>query len=206
MGRKSGSASSITTSEPRRPQTLPSSSPITPAPITPKRAGTLSNSSAPVESTIKSSVNGVGAMSTGTDPGASTTCAASSTCGSPSWGTNSTCLGPGCAANSLPWPASAVTPLPSKSPPMPAVSLATTPSLCAIIAGMSRVNGPVPMPSVSSPSCASTYLCEASSSALDGMQPQFRHVPPSVGVPSLVTDLSMHAVRMPNWAARIAAA
>ena len=35
MGKKSSSASSMTTSEPRRRQTLPSSKPITPAPMTP---------------------------------------------------------------------------------------------------------------------------------------------------------------------------
>ena len=42
--------------------------------------------------------------------------------------------------------------------------------------------------------------------ALDGMQPQLRQVPPKLGKPSLPSDLSMHAVFMPSWAARIAAA
>ena len=39
-GRKSGNASRMTTSAPNRCQTLPSSSPITPAPMIPRRFGT----------------------------------------------------------------------------------------------------------------------------------------------------------------------
>jgi hypothetical protein len=51
-------ASSTVTSAPRRRQTLPSSRPITPAPMTPRRFGTASNSSAPQESTMRLPSNG----------------------------------------------------------------------------------------------------------------------------------------------------
>src|SRR5690606_15221362 len=54
IARKRSWASSSTTSLPSRRHTLPSSRPITPAPMTPRRAGTESNSSAPVESTTRS--------------------------------------------------------------------------------------------------------------------------------------------------------
>ena len=67
-------------------------------------------------------------------------------------------------------------------------------------------SSPTVMPKSPNCSLASTYLCDASSRALDGMQPQFRHVPPSLGLPSLPSDLSTQAVAMPSWAARIAAA
>jgi hypothetical protein len=43
----------MVTSDPRRFHTLPSSSPITPAPITPRRFGTVSKSSAPTLSTMR---------------------------------------------------------------------------------------------------------------------------------------------------------
>ena len=77
-GRNCSSASSTTTSAPRRRQTLPSSSPMTPAPITPSRFGTASNSSAPQESTTVLPSNGTDLSSIGAEPDASTTCFAMS--------------------------------------------------------------------------------------------------------------------------------
>ena len=73
IARKSSSASSKTTSDPRRPQTEPSSRPITPAPIIPKRFGTESISSAPVESKIKSLSTSATGISMGLDPAAKIT-------------------------------------------------------------------------------------------------------------------------------------
>ena len=68
--RNSGMASYTTTSEPRRRHTEPSSRPMTPAPITPRRFGASLNSSAPVESTMCSpSVLATG-ISIGTEPAA----------------------------------------------------------------------------------------------------------------------------------------
>ena len=51
----------------------------------------------------------------------------------------------------------------------------------------------------SAPECASSYSSEAWSSALEGMQPTLRQVPPSV------SRLSTQAVFRPSCAARIAA-
>ena len=72
-------ASSTTTSAPSRRQTLPSSRPITPAPITPRRFGTASNSSAPQESTTVLAVERHGlAVPSAPSRVASTTCFAAS--------------------------------------------------------------------------------------------------------------------------------
>ena len=46
---------------------------------------------------------------------------------------------------------------------------------------------------------------EVSSSALDGMQPTFRQVPPRAGLPCLLIHSSATAVFMPSWAQRMAA-
>ena len=54
IGKNASIASNTTTSAPRRRHTEPSSKPITPAPITPKRLGTSGKFNAPVESTIMS--------------------------------------------------------------------------------------------------------------------------------------------------------
>ena len=91
-------ASSTTTSAPSRRQTLPSSRPITPAPITPRRFGTASNSSAPQESTTCRPSNGTLRSGNGCDPEASTTCFAVSSRLLPSSAVNSTRL----PASSLP--------------------------------------------------------------------------------------------------------
>src|ERR687897_1005170 len=62
------------TSLPSRRHTLPSSRPMTPAPITPSRLGTASKSSAPQESTMFLPSNGAERSSVGLEPDASTTC------------------------------------------------------------------------------------------------------------------------------------
>ena len=201
-GRKSGSASSTTTSAPSRAHTLPSSSPITPAPITPSRDGTSEKAKAPVESTMRSPSTGAGGMSMGTEPGASTTCRACNVRPSPAWGEKATRF----SVSSCPCPASASTPLPANSVPMPPVSCATTASLRAIMRGTSTATLPTSMPSSPNLPFASAYLCEASRRALEGMQPQFRQVPPRVGLPSAPRALSMQAVFMPSCAPRMAAA
>ena len=189
-------------SAPRRAHTLPSSKPMTPAPITPRRRGVSANSNAPSESTMALPSNGAWSISMGTEPGASTTCSAASIAASPSAGVYSTAQWP-C---NRPWPGSHVTPLPSNRPATPWVSFATTASFCAIILATFIDTPSASMPRVAKPVVASTNLCDASSSALDGMQPQFKQVPPKVGWPAPFTDLSMQATRVPSWAARIAAA
>ena len=55
------------------------------------------------------------------------------------------------------------------------------------------------MPSEANPLDASANISDACSSALDGMHPTFRQVPPSVG------RISTHATLRPSWPARMAA-
>ena len=72
---------------------------------------------------------------------------------------------------------------------------------CAVHRGRGRARRPdVFTPHLASaPECASSYSSDAWSSALDGMQPTLRQVPPSV------SRLSTQAVLRPSCAARIAA-
>ena len=171
MGRKSSSASSMTTSAPSRFQTLPE--------LQADHAG----ADYAQARRHRIELQGAGGIDDGTrHPVALAGCppaasraprshaslrafAGASPCGvySTRW----------CAA-SLPWPANAVTPLPWNSAPMPPVSCATTASLRAIMRGTSTVTSPVEMPNPASFSLASTNLWEASSNALEGMQPQFK--------------------------------
>ena len=92
INKKSSIASRIVTLAPRRAQTLPNSRPITPAPTTPSRSGTASNSSAPHESTIRSPSKGAIGISIGVEPLARTILFADMTSTSPSTGVNSTFL------------------------------------------------------------------------------------------------------------------
>ncbi|MNR30539.1 hypothetical protein D3C85_1480020 [compost metagenome] len=53
--------------------------------------------------------------------------------------------------------------------------------------------------------CTAWKFSDDCSSALDGMQPTFRQVPPSEGLPSGFLVASTQAVLKPSWAARMAA-
>ncbi len=95
VGRNSSIASRITTSEPRRRQTLPSSKPITPAPMIPSVRGAWLNSSAPVESKMRSLSTAATGIVAGTDPVAMIICLPTMTCVSDAssvTGLISTCL------------------------------------------------------------------------------------------------------------------
>jgi len=70
--------------------------------------------------------------------------------------------------------------------------------LCAIIAARSSSTLPTLTPKAASPCPASWNFSEAWSSALDGMHPTLRQVPPSVA------RFSTQATFMPSCAARIA--
>jgi len=73
VGHRRSANSMTVTLEPRRAQTDPSSSPITPPPMTARCAGTLSRSSAPVDDThVRSvkSLKGKNGSSTGSEPAA----------------------------------------------------------------------------------------------------------------------------------------
>src|SRR6476646_5448975 len=64
---------------------------------------------------------------------------------------------------------------------------------------MSSDSRPTPIPLLANLRRAPSNSSLESSSALLGMQPMLRHVPPNAG------RLSMHATRDPSWAARRAA-
>ena len=81
---------------------------------------------------------------------------------------------------------------------MPLVSWPTEVAFCFIICGRFSF-GVTSMPSSAKSLAAASYISEACSSALDGMQPTFRQVPPSVA------RFSTQATFSPSWPARIAA-
>lgn len=82
---------------------------------------------------------------------------------------------------------------------MPPVSPSTVFFLCCISLSRSIFTLSAEMPCGPQPCAASSYRCDEWSSAFDGMQPTFRHVPPSR------PRISMHAVFSPSWPALIAA-
>ena len=104
-------------------------------------------------------------------------------------------------------PAAAIRPLPRtrsilfflNRKSMPLTLPDTISALAAISLATSIETLPVLMPKPAKPVCASSYMCEACRSALDGMQPTFVQVPPSV------FSFSTQATVMPSCAARIAA-
>ena len=81
---------------------------------------------------------------------------------------------------------------------MPLVSWPTLSAFCLCICGRSS-SGFTLMPREAKPVLASWNISEACSSALDGMHPTFRQVPPSV------LRLSTQATLSPSCPARIAA-
>ena len=199
--RKVSRASRTVTSAPRRAHTEPSSRPITPAPITPRRFGTAWNSRAPVESTMTFWSTGAGGMSIGREPEARITFSASMTSVVPSALVTSTFL----PASSLPWPWIEVTPLALNRVATPPVRFLTMPALRPTIAATSIFTSPVEIPWTLKLSLASLYFQELSSSALEGMQPTFRQVPPRASLPSASVYFSIQAVFRPSWAALMAA-
>ncbi len=81
----------------------------------------------------------------------------------------------------------------------PLVSAVTLSAFCFIICARSSL-GLTWMPRLAnSPPAAASYSSDACSSALDGMQPTFRQVPPRVSRPST------QATFRPSWPARMAA-
>ncbi len=126
-------------------------------------------------------------------PVASTMCFAVSSRVEPSAAVSATRPG----ARSRAVPARWATPYFLKSPATPLLKRAATPRERDTTFSKSIVSGPADRPQAS----ASRILWASSavlSRAFDGMQPQFRHTPPS-------SSRSMQAVRSPSWAPRIAA-
>ena len=125
-----------------RRQTLPSSSPMTPAPMMQTRPGTASQSSAPAESTTMSPVSGVAFSSIGTEPVAMMTFFAAWVLSPPSRSVTLTCL----SARSSPVPFNQSILFDLNSISMPPVSSLTMPSFRLIIFGTSRDTLPTLMP------------------------------------------------------------
>ncbi len=81
---------------------------------------------------------------------------------------------------------------------MPLVSWSTEACFCCIITGRFSLGAGTSMPRPAKSLDAISNSSEAWSSALDGMQPTLRQVPPSVG------PLSTQATFRPSWPARMA--
>ena len=88
---------------------------------------------------------------------------------------------------------------------MPLVILVTMASLRACIFATSIFAPETVMPCGSRCWRTLSYSSEVASSALDGMQPTLRHVPPRASSPFALRHPSMHAVFNPSCAARMAA-
>ena len=115
------------------------------------------------------------------------------------------CLEPSAAVTST-WPAPRTVPIPVKVSTlfflnrnwMPCTLEATESLLCFIIALRSSLGLPMLMPSAGKSWVASSNRSEACSSALEGMHPTLRQVPPKVA------RFSTTATLRPSCAARIA--
>ena len=135
--RKPGSASRMTTFEPSRRHTLPSSSPITPAPITPSRSGTSVNASAPTLSQTSAWSTGTPGRWRALEPVATMTAFASATSASRRRRSPRPASHSAPRPTNLPWPLSQTILFLRKSVSMPFVIFETIPSLRAIIFAMS---------------------------------------------------------------------
>mmetsp|Transcript_960 Transcript_960/g.3099 ORF Transcript_960/g.3099 Transcript_960/m.3099 type:complete len:330 (-) Transcript_960:153-1142(-) len=189
--------STTVTCAPRRLHTEPISRPMTPPPMTTIFLGTSFRLSAPVELTIFSSSIVMPGRSVCVEPVARSTFLVVSVSLPPSASATST-VSP--LPASLPQPLTYFTLFFLNRPSMPLVRPPTAFSLDFIISATFTFTAPsISMPCFLKFFWASWYRCVVCSSALDGMQPTLRHVPPRVPRPST------HATLMPSWAALIAA-
>jgi len=197
--RNFGSASRIVTSAPSRRHTLPSSSPITPAPITPKRFGTAGKASAPSLSQIVSLSTFTPGRWRAFEPVATMTYFAWTS--SPP--TAIVYVSP--PFTKRPKPCSHVTLFFLKRYSTPFTIFVTMDSLRACIFARSSLSPETVMP-WSPIWCSSfSYSSDDDSNAFDGMQPTLRQVPPSASSPLGVFHPSMQATLKPSCAARTAA-
>ena len=191
VGRMRSRNSTTVTCAPRRPQTEPSSSPITPPPMTTRRFGTSGSSRAPVEETIFCSSISMPGSGVTSEPVAMTMALDAVMVPTPS---TSTVFG----AVMRPAPFSQAILFFLNRNSMPPVFSLTTLSLWDSMPGRSSSTPPTLMPNLARPCLASSYFSDAASSALEGMQPTFRQVPPSA------LRFSTQATLKPSCAARIA--
>ncbi|MNY03156.1 hypothetical protein D3C86_1357610 [compost metagenome] len=187
--------STTVTCAPRRRQTEPSSRPITPAPITTRCLGTSLRARAPVESRMRLLSMSTPGRGMGSEPVAMMMSLAISSVLPPALSVTVTLPGP----SMWPQPLIQSTLFLRKRNSMPLVNPVTLSSFCVIIRARLRLGlTSIPRLANSAPMAAS-YSSEACSNALDGMQPTFRQVPPSVARPST------QAAFRPSCPARIAA-
>ena len=145
-GKIRSSNSTTITLEPRRRHTEPSSSPMTPAPMTSIRSGTSSSTSAPVEETMRFSSMSMPGKRATSEPVAMTIALPSMVSFLPSAVLTSTL--PGAAMRPVPWKVSILFFLNRKATPL---TLPSTPvSLNFIMAGRSSFGWPTLMPILSS--------------------------------------------------------
>ncbi len=202
--RKSGIASSIVTCEPSLRQTDPSSSPITPAPITPRRLGMLSKASAPSLSHTSTLSTVTPSRCRAFDPVARITLRASfRSTSSPSL--TSTRWNPSAEPAKHPCPLSQSILFLRNRNSIPFVIFWTIASLRAIIFATSTATPLAVMPCSCRCREAFSNCSDDASSAFDGMHPTFRQVPPRAILPSGLRHFSTHATLNPSCAARIAA-
>mmetsp|Transcript_13818 Transcript_13818/g.37812 ORF Transcript_13818/g.37812 Transcript_13818/m.37812 type:complete len:286 (-) Transcript_13818:322-1179(-) len=197
IGGQMSFANSITvTWDPSRLHTLPSSRPMTPPPMTTMRLGTSFRSRAPVDVTMVSSSTSTPGKAAGSEPVARMTFLVLIVSVVPS--SLATTTSPGLAV-SEPQPFAYVTLFFLKSPSMPLVSPSTDFDFCSIILPTSMDTSPTEMPCLAIVWFASWNRCDAWRSALDGMHPTLRQVPPRVPRPSTQVTLR------PSWAPLMAA-
>ena len=170
-----GRNSSMVTSEPSRFQTEPSSRPIAPAPITSSSFGGSVKQSASVLLTIALPSNFANGSSIGELPMAMTMFFVSSSCVWPF--DNLTETFPGAVI--VPSPSNVVTLFVFINARTPLVNVFTTLSLRCCIFGRSTCTPSITMPCFTASIFANMKWSLEVSSALLGMQPMFRHVPPS---------------------------
>ncbi len=167
--------STTVTLAPSRRHTRPSSSPITPPPITTRCSGTAASASAPVESTTRSSSTVTPGSGAAREPVAITIALAVERLTAPS----RRHLDRAGARNAgRPLSQSTLFFLNRNSTPL--VSWSTDRPSAACMRARSSVRRRRRCRARRSRPCAASNISEACSSALDGMQPTLRQVPPSV--------------------------
>ncbi len=196
MPGSSWSTSSITvTFEPSLDHTLPSSNPTAPAPITIRLSGTASKERASSELTMFFPSNGTVGSEAGALPAAMITLVPFSDDSFPSLFEIFTSCGE--ASRAVPWKVSILFSRMRRATPL--VSLSTACLFLSMMAARSNRRLSKVIPWVPALSLIAVQSSVVSSSALAGMQPTFRQVPPRDAF------FSMIAVRKPSWDARMAA-
>ena len=176
-----GSASSSVVCDPTSVNTDANSQPITPPPITATRSGSWSLRVLWSEVTIRSPSGSKPGIERGAEPVARITLSAET-----SWPSTATTPG----RTSRPWPLTIATLRRLSSPESPPTSLSTTPVVRVATRAQSGVKPPSPLGMMpKSAACSAVRSTSAvCSSALAGMQPRLRQVPPTLSRSTNATD------------------